>query len=727
MSASITINGRKVALCHDLDASNTDYIIIRTTRDPLNKRQKTQLAQLGVDITEFVGDDEEQVYLCRYQKESLAQVNKLDFINYVGVYAQEFVLPEAVLADSQAATVNIDVLLQHDVTELTDELLDKIAEAADVDPSTIVVEDGAVQIKVAADNLDKIAALDEVRVLHTANEAVLFNNVARQILNFADGYPDAAATPPPTERAYRGKGQIVCVADTGFDKGSTGTDAHDAFAGRIKGLYSWGRSDKGGATDDLDGHGTHVCGSVLGSGRHASQGLIEGTAPEAELLVQSLFSGFSPLDRTVPLLGGIPKNSLGRLFAEAYDAGARIHTNSWGFSPPKNKIQRPYDGRSESIDQFVWEHQDMCILFAAGNDGQDVDSDGKLDGSVNPRSIGAEAASKNCITVGATENLRPSLVSGQSNRPYTYGGFWSQRFPEEPLKSDHMANDPEGLAAFSSRGPTAENRLKPDIVAPGTAILSARSQSKKFLTNVHLTGISDDPRYMYMSGTSMATPLVAGTCAVIREALLATGYTDKAADGAINPTGALIKALLINGAVAIKGQQYIPAGMLEEKKLDDDQLLLLPPNPHSGYGRVDLSRSLPKVENDPYSSFGIGVADEDDEEPFHIEVPIPHAADGFSLTFKVTLAYADLPGGELQNDLNLLVIIGGEQRHGNQHLTMARATTFDRRNNVEQVLWGDVPADVHSVKIVIKAFRFMNSRVPFAYAWRFDASDEGSA
>jgi serine protease AprX len=116
-----------------------------------------------------------------------------------------------------------------------------------------------------------------------------------------------------------------------------------------------------------------------------------------------------------------------------------------------------------------------------------------------------------------------------------------------------MADNAEGLAAFSSRGPTAEKRLKPDVVAPGTAILSTRSQKKKNLGAVSQGGVSGDDRYMYLSGTSMAMPLVAGSCAVIREALLANGYRDE--ENVIkNPTGALVKALLINGAESITGQ-----------------------------------------------------------------------------------------------------------------------------------------------------------------------------
>jgi len=295
-------------------------------------------------------------------------------------------------------------------------------------------------------------------------------------------------------------------------------------------------------------------------------------------MLQSFFAKFNWQGNSV--LGGYPSD-LGRLFNQAYEAGARIHSNSWGTppSPRDNFKQRPYDASAESIDRFLWDHQDMTVLFAAGNDGQDTN----LDGRVNERSLGAEASAKNCITVGASENLRPTLTSGKKGEPYTYGLFWPRKFPLNPLRDDHQADNPEGLAAFSSRGPTAENRLKPDVVAPGTAILSARSRNKKFVSGVDRTGVSGDERYQYLSGTSMATPLVAGCCAVVREALLMNGYRDVAAvtsngsgDGGsaepaiVNPTGSLIKALLINGAVPIKGQ-YIPDHLGHG------------PNPHSGY------------------------------------------------------------------------------------------------------------------------------------------------
>ena len=208
----------------------------------------------------------------------------------------------------------------------------------------------------------------------------------------------------------------------------------------------------------------------------------------------------------------------------------------------------------------------------------------------------------------------PKLIVVAASEP----GTWTR---EPKVKISPCSSGAEGLAAFSSRGPTAENRLKPDVVAPGTAILSTRSQIIKYIGSVDVQGESGDAKSMYLAGTSMATPLVAGCCAVIREASLENGYRDTQ-EGVKNPTGSLVKALLINGAVPIKGQ-YIPDEVSED------------PGPHCGFGRVGLVGPLPR-KDDPRSGYGIGAVDEDEEAvsgavdedegeavPVTIQIPVP--------------------------------------------------------------------------------------------------------
>ena len=116
-----------------------------------------------------------------------------------------------------------------------------------------------------------------------------------------------------------------------------------------------------------------------------------------------------------------------------------------------------YTTSSMQADIAARDYQNMTILFSAGNDG--VDNNGN--GEVDLDSIGSPATAKSVLTVGASENDRPSITT-------VYGpGYGS------PISTDQYADNISGLAAFSSRGPTDDNRVKPEVVAPGTFVLSA--------------------------------------------------------------------------------------------------------------------------------------------------------------------------------------------------------------------------------------------------------------
>ena len=91
----------------------------------------------------------------------------------------------------------------------------------------------------------------------------------------------------------------------------------------------------------------------------------------------------------------------------------------------------------------------MLILFAAANEGTDSNSDGEIDLD----SMGAPATSKNVLTVGASENDRGTQITSE------WGQWWPGDYPQDPINSDRMANNTEGMAAFSSRGPVDDGRL----------------------------------------------------------------------------------------------------------------------------------------------------------------------------------------------------------------------------------------------------------------------------
>jgi serine protease AprX len=350
-------------------------------------------------------------------------------------------------------------------------------------------------------------------------------------------------------------------------------------------------------------------------------------------------------------------------------------------------------------DLSVVRNPEMVIVFAAGNDGVDNDSNGSID----LRQIGSQAAAKNCITIGASENNRPDLTVAYG---VSGGGRRDPRYAVEPIYGDQYADDPDGMAAFSSRGPTREKRFKPDVVAPGTCILSARSS---LVADSGFYGESPDPKYMYESGTSMASPLASGCCALLRQFLVANppeqGQTAPPAGGVqqpiaapstYSPTAALVKALLINGAVELPGQ-YSPseAG--------------ISPNPNSGWGRISVADSVGATDG---TKIGYGEhpgVDEDDV----VEIPVTvDAAGSGTRALKVTLVWTDPAGAMLQNDLDLTVTAGGSEKHGN----VSSGNAFDRVNNVEQVQWEGVPAG--EAKIKVSVHRLTSDKQAFAWAWK---------
>jgi serine protease AprX len=686
----ITINGISFdpaaptpasTMAESIDVSRSNYILIQT-KGPLADDDKSKLASLGVEIQEYVS---ENTYLCGYKPSDLGAVRALPFVSWAGTYLKGFkvgpslrppvstatmnaIVPEAAAPSVSTTPRQVDIVLHDDVNPDTTEIKAKIAAAAHVSPDTLTVSRKKIRLNVQERFLNNVAAIDEVRHLEEVPGVKLYNNVARGII---------VADVSVNGTTFQGDGQVVVVNDTGFDQGSI-NNPHPAFAGRVLSLVPIGRS---GDASDPAGHGTHVCGSVLGDGNSASMGgAIQGTAPKAKLVVQSLLDAGGGL--AVP-------DDLHDLFQPPYDGdpSARVHTNSWGATTPG----LPYNQSSQEIDDFVWNHQDCVICFAAGNDGIDSNGDGRIDTG----SIGSQAAAKNCITVGATESLRPDI-------DVTYGQLRPTSFPSSPIFGDQSANNADGMAAFSSRGPTKEKRLKPDVVAPGTSILSTRSRA--VVSPDVIFGTSNDPDYFFDDGTSMATPLVAGCCAVLRETLVKNNVA--------NPSAALIKALLINGARPIPGQ-YNPSEAGPS------------PNPASGWGRVNLAGSV-IMPGDANGGFGEGgPLKQGQRSGGTIRIPpsvgpaaVADASGntvpaGIRRTLKFTLAWTDPPGAQLQNDLDLIIkATNGQERHGN----MGTGAEFDRLNNVEQIVWENVPSG--DLTFEIAAFHITRFPQPYAFAWR---------
>ena len=525
---------------------------------------------------------------------------------------------------------------------------------------------GLVQAILPLGAVRTLATRGEVQWIEERPQPKLFNDFAAHgtHLNTTNVWIDWGLT---------GRGQIAGHADTGLDTAVEET-LHPDFRGRVVALFARGRP---GDASDLDGHGTHTAGSLCGDGT-ASGGQYRGMAWEAGLAHQSVANASGALT-------GLPYD-LYELFEETYACGARVHSDSWG-----SDTYGTYTSDSRSTDLFAWDHPDHLAVFAAGNAGRDSDRNGVVD----PGSVGSPATAKNALAVGATENDRLPGTGGYS--AYTWGAAWPNRYPVEPIAGDYLSYSAtlnprylQGMAAFSSRGPTLDGRVKPDVVAPGTDVLSTQSA----VGDPVWRAFGANPRYCFGGGTSMSAPLIAGTALLLRQ------YATERA-GITNPSAALIRAMMAGGARSLTPGQYGTTLFRE--------IPAISPNSVEGWGQPDIRdtvhprRRMVRLYDGIHPGAG-------QTNLFLIPVSVSHTP------LDLVLAWTDYPatagaGVTRVNDLDLLVTApngtvlypnGGTERDGvntieRLHLPVAMPGTY-----IVRVIGTDVPFPGGSAALYVR-------------------------
>jgi hypothetical protein len=448
-----------------------------------------------------------------------------------------------------------------------------------------------------------------------------------------------------------GEGQVVGIADSGLDTGNTNTlnlDFKDG-QGNSRILLITNMVGTTNLSDFGEGHGTMVAGCLLGNGYNS------GANPTNDDFPSSCFAGMAPkaqgvfqvLTEITPAKTNFTILDITGLFSSATNVNTNlfIHSDSWG-----SWAWSRYDSRSYDVDAFMWSNKNFLAVFGAGNEGIDSDSSGRMDAGYNgafPGQLRSPGTAKNCITVGATESLREDGWGGSTN--CTWGEYTLDNnglcFPADPVHSDHVSDNVDGIMARSSRGPCEDGRFKPDIVAPGMNVLTVRGTNTTGCYGLY-TGDAD--HYAWFGGTSCSTPLVAGMAALVRQYLTEGRYP-----GVANPpSAALIKAILLNGAKDIAPGQYGTDGGTQE-------IPYLRPNNVAGWGRADLNSTLYSLQGSGLKIFGTDICSSDaigtnDVVEYQVTVKA-----GTPLT--ATLVWTDYPGspvsgGALVNDLDLTVI-----------------------------------------------------------------------
>jgi hypothetical protein len=286
------------------------------------------------------------------------------------------------------------------------------------------------------------------------------------------------------------------------------------------------------------------------------------------------------------------------------NAGARVHTNSWG-----NDGTTAYDAHCNAIDAFSWTYEDNLVLFAETN----------LSALKNPENA------KNLVAVGNAQNGANYMNKGG-------GGV----------------------------GPTSDGRRKPDLFAPGTSIVAASTAA---------CGTTS------LTGTSMACPAATAASALIRQYFLDGFHPTGAATpaNAFSPTGALVKAVLVNTCQDMTG------------------VAATVPNTTEGWGRIVLDETLHFAGDlgrmwvaDVRRANGLATGG---QRTFSIDVV------SSSRPLEITMAFTDFAGAvnaaaAAVNNLNLEVTApGGAVFLGNVFTSgfSSAGGAADAINNVERV------------------------------------------
>ncbi|MCA9875226.1 MAG: S8 family serine peptidase [Anaerolineales bacterium] len=646
--------------------AESNYYLIQFI-GPIEEEWQQKVEALGGRIMDYVPDF---AYIVKMPGALVTPMTDLEFVRWVGIYQPAFRLSNslAAMAAAPQAVATTELLVRTFTGEPEQAFTSRLAGLNGAVLEQGIDSGGGIvyKLRLPETAVTALAHISAVAWIEPYVQPQLTNAVARSSTAMNKDQVE-------TVLGLYGENQIVVVGDTGVSTGNAAT-VHLDFQGRVLGGTTGAGSTCGG-WQDSHSHGTHVAGSVLGSGarsgadiaNHQYAGSNAGIAPEALLYAWGFCNDFSGLPDVDPY---------NDYFTPMYnvDGRARVNTNSWGYTAVSSGS---YNTFSRETDRFIWDHPDMVVTFSAGNDGTDANSNGVVDAD----SMGVPAGSKNIITVGASENVR-------SGNAFTWGSGWPTDYPADPISSDLVADNASGMAAFSSRGPVDDGRLKPDVVAPGSNIVSTRYEGANTGWGVY------DAYYLYMGGTSMSTPLVAGASAIVRE-FYGDTYN-------INPGAALVKATLINGAYDMTPGQYGTGATRDVTRRPDN---------NQGWGRVDLANSLVYEGHralwfNEHAGLTTGGSYQTTFNVIDASVP-----------FRATLVWLDYPGleatyGALINDLDLEIIAPDNTHfYGNDILDGALDNDIDHINNVEGV---DLPAQTGVYTVIVHGYNVPSGPQPFA-------------
>jgi len=680
---------------------------------PIKPEWREALEATGVSVVHYVPQN---AYLVRGDNTAVAKMQAwaqtVDYLQWEGDYANDYKLhPRARTVD--AAGNNIPPKTDVYAIQLVDDAEANATTLALIDQLKLepvrqefrVLNYLNLVVRIAPENIAKISAQPEVVSIRPYTERKRRDERQGQIMagNLTGNVPSGAGylawltSKGFTQAQFDASGFVVDVSDSGIDNGTTNVghfglykSGTPAFGSRVAYSRLEGTANSPSTLQGCDGHGN------LNS--HIIAGFNDmNTAPHLDSSGYHYGLGICPFVKVGSSVvfdtSSFTSPSYPNLASRAYRDGARVSNNSWGADTAGD-----YDSDAQAYDALVRDaqpsgsavplagNQQMVFCFAAGNAGSGAGT------------VGSPGTAKNVIVVGAAENVHSHSIANGGNSATGSDGCST---------ADTEANSAADIASFSSRGPCADGRQKPDLVAPGTHITGGVGQSVLTTTGSGVAiscfdgsgvcglpggGTVGSPNnffplgqqfYSTSSGTSHSTPGVAGACALLRQYFINASLTP--------PSPAMTKAFLVNAARYMTGTS---AG---------DNL----PSPNQGMGAVNLGTAFDGVAR--------VLRDQAGADKFTASGQtrtISGTVVDTGKPFRVTLAWTDAPGSTTgnayNNNLDLTVTIGGNTYKGNVFSSGTSITggTADAKNNLESVF---IPAGVSGSFVVTVTAANLNS------------------
>jgi subtilisin-like proprotein convertase family protein len=439
-------------------------------RGPIDNAFRAVLREAGASIVSYIPNN---AYLVRASASVAEQLRAGPRTQSVLPYEPYYklktsLLKLAVAQEALPAHSALNVLLFADGSDATRADLQKLGAAivGSEEPSPF---GPVLRVIPPADGLPALAGLPGVQEVEWVMPRVSANDYSRQRIG--------VATDPLTTSNYlglSGTNVLVNLNDTGVDAN------HPDLVNRVFAADT-------NLLVDYNGHGTHVAGTIAGDGTQSlsvsnaagpqgpysgTNGQFRGMAPAASLYVLPVGMMTGPF--AVGETFSFPSDSY--LQQTAAQTNAFISNNSWNYV---GLDAASYDIHAASYDAAVRDalptvpgSQPLLYVFSAGNAGN-----GNDDGTQgSPDTIESPATAKNVITVGAIEQLRNITNDVWKCHPPDSTNSCSTNKPWLP-----ETDSTDQVAAFSSRGPVGRNiegqfgRFKPDLVAPGVFVISAKA------------------------------------------------------------------------------------------------------------------------------------------------------------------------------------------------------------------------------------------------------------